>query len=92
MISLSKVAKVYTSSGGTVRIGPVDLGIPAGGITTFIGLSGAGKPTLLTMTRRLLGLDEGVITVAGWTCPRPVARTWPRCCPSCARRTTSSPG
>nr|WP_250649013.1 MULTISPECIES: ATP-binding cassette domain-containing protein [unclassified Actinomyces] len=62
---MSKVAKVYTSSGATVRIGPVDLDIPAGGITTFIGPNGAGKSTLLTMTGRLLGLDEGVITVAG---------------------------
>ncbi|WP_194949167.1 ABC transporter ATP-binding protein [Actinomyces trachealis] len=65
MISLSKVAKVYISSGDTVRIGPVDLDIPAGGITAFIGPNGAGKSTLLTMTGRLLGLDEGVITVAG---------------------------
>lgn len=62
MITLEKVAKVYSSE---VSIGPVDLEIPSGGITAFIGPNGAGKSTLLTMIGRLLGIDEGSIEVAG---------------------------
>lgn len=62
MISLAKVSKSYSSE---VTIGPVDLEIPPGGITAFIGPNGAGKSTLLTMVGRLLGIDDGIITVAG---------------------------
>lgn len=62
MIDLSDVRKVYSSE---VSIGPVSLEIPAGGMTAFIGPNGAGKSTLLTMIGRLLGIDEGSITVAG---------------------------
>lgn len=61
MISLEKVAKNYSNEAG---IGPVDLTIPAGGITALVGPNGAGKSTLLTMIGRLLGIDEGVIKVA----------------------------
>lgn len=68
MITLNDVTKVYSSE---VQIGPVDLSIPAGGITTLVGPNGAGKSTLLTMIGRLLGLDRGVIEVAGYD----VART-----------------
>ncbi|WP_172119463.1 ATP-binding cassette domain-containing protein [Actinomyces faecalis] len=65
MITLTDVSKVYTSCGHTTTIGPVDLEIPAGGITAFIGPNGAGKSTLLTMVGRLLGPDAGTITVGG---------------------------
>lgn len=63
MISLSNVTKHYSSD---VTIGPVDLEVPRGGITALVGPNGAGKSTLLTMVGRLLGLDEGVIEVAGY--------------------------
>lgn len=63
MITLTKVRKDYSSE---VSIGPVDLQIPAGGITALVGPNGAGKSTLLTMIGRLLGLDEGAIEVAGY--------------------------
>ena len=63
MITLNGVAKSYTSD---VRIGPVDLTIPSGGITALVGPNGAGKSTLLTMIGRLLDIDEGVIEVAGY--------------------------
>lgn len=63
MISLEKVAKNYSNE---VGIGPVDLTIPAGGITALVGPNGAGKSTLLTMIGRLLGIDEGVIKVANF--------------------------
>lgn len=63
MITLSAVRKSYSSE---VAIGPVDLQIPAGGITAMVGPNGAGKSTLLTMIGRLLGLDEGAIEIAGY--------------------------
>lgn len=62
MIKLSNVSKAYSSE---TSIGPVDLEIPAGGITALIGPNGAGKSTLLTMVGRLLEMDEGAIEVAG---------------------------
>ncbi|WP_010533310.1 ABC transporter ATP-binding protein [Brachybacterium squillarum] len=63
MITIDKVAKTYSE---TVRIGPVDLEIPAGGVTALVGPNGAGKSTLLTMVGRLLGMDEGTVEVAGY--------------------------
>ncbi|MEV6120070.1 ATP-binding cassette domain-containing protein [Streptomyces sp. NPDC052077] len=63
MITLTRVAKRYTSE---VAIGPVDLTIPAGGITALVGPNGAGKSTLLTMIGRLLGIDSGTIEIAGY--------------------------
>ncbi|WP_416446023.1 ABC transporter ATP-binding protein [Leucobacter sp. HNU] len=56
------VRKQYSDE---VSIGPLDLSIPGGGITALVGPNGAGKSTLLTMMGRLLGMDEGVIEVAG---------------------------
>ncbi len=61
MITLSGVEKAYNSE---VGIGPVNLEIPAGGITALVGPNGAGKSTLLTMIGRLLGMDAGEIHVA----------------------------
>lgn len=63
MIRLSAVEKTYSSE---AAIGPVDLEIPAGGITALIGPNGAGKSTLLTMMGRLLGMDAGKIQVASF--------------------------
>ncbi len=63
MITLDKVYKNYNDK---VEIGPVDLQIPAGGVTSFIGPNGAGKSTLLTMVGRLLDMDDGQIEVAGY--------------------------
>ena len=62
MITLTDVKKNYNNE---VSIGPVNLEIPQGGLTAFVGPNGAGKSTLLTMVGRLLGIDEGVINVAG---------------------------
>ena len=63
MITLSAVKKKYSSD---VAIGPVDLQIPAGGVTALVGPNGAGKSTLLTMIGRLLGMDSGAIEIAGY--------------------------
>lgn len=71
MINLTTVRKDYSSE---VRIGPVDLQIPAGGITALIGPNGAGKSTLLTMIGRLQGLDDGVIEVAGYDVTRTASK------------------
>ncbi|KQZ07174.1 iron ABC transporter ATP-binding protein [Microbacterium sp. Root53] len=68
MITLREVRKSYSDE---VAIGPVDLQIPAGGITALVGPNGAGKSTLLTMIGRLLGIDAGAIEIAGYD----VART-----------------
>ena len=58
MITLESVRKSYADE---VLIGPVDLQIPAGGVTALVGPNGAGKSTLLTMIGRLLGMDSGAI-------------------------------
>lgn len=63
MITLSGVRKDYSS---TVAIGPIELTIPTTGITALIGPNGAGKSTLLTMVGRLMGMDAGVIEIAGY--------------------------
>ena len=63
MITLTDVRKDYTTE---VVIGPVDLQIPAGGVTALVGPNGAGKSTLLTMIGRLLGVDAGTIEIAGY--------------------------
>ncbi|MFV0450846.1 MAG: ABC transporter ATP-binding protein [Propioniciclava sp.] len=63
MITLESVVRRYSSE---VQIGPVDLTIPAGGVTALVGPNGAGKSTLLTMIGRLMGMDEGQIAIAGY--------------------------
>ncbi|MDO4605918.1 MAG: ATP-binding cassette domain-containing protein [Bowdeniella nasicola] len=62
MIELTEVRRDYSSE---VRIGPVDVQIPAGGITALVGPNGAGKSTLLTMIGRLMAMDGGTISVGG---------------------------
>lgn len=56
MIRLKNVTKIYSEK---VKIGPVTLDIPEGGITALVGPNGAGKSTILTMIGRLLDIDEG---------------------------------
>lgn len=63
MITLEQVAKSYSLE---TSIGPVDLSIPAGGITALVGPNGAGKSTLLTMMGRLLDIETGTITVGSF--------------------------
>ncbi|MGO1181900.1 MAG: iron ABC transporter ATP-binding protein [Micrococcaceae bacterium] len=62
MITLENVSRRYSD---TVQIGPVDVEIPAGGITALVGPNGAGKSTILTMIGRLQEVDTGSIRVAG---------------------------
>ncbi len=68
MITLTDVTKSY----GALRVlGPVDLEIPAGGVTALVGPNGAGKSTLLTIVGRLTEATTGLVTVGG----HDVART-----------------
>jgi len=46
-----------------VAIGPVDLTIPAGGITALIGPNGAGKTTLFKMIMGMQSIDKGTFEV-----------------------------
>ncbi|ABS05168.1 ABC transporter ATP-binding protein [Kineococcus radiotolerans] len=62
MIELLGVRKDHSAE---VSIGPVDLRIPAGGVTALVGPNGAGKSTLLTLVGRLLGADAGAVVVGG---------------------------
>nr|WP_275433394.1 ATP-binding cassette domain-containing protein [Corynebacterium imitans] len=57
---MSNVSKAYTED---VAIGPVNIQIPAGGITALVGPNGAGKSTLLTMIGRLLSIDSGTVEI-----------------------------
>lgn len=79
MISIQGVTRTYRSGKSTTTIGPVDLTIPAGGITALVGPNGAGKSTLLTMIGRLQQPDSGQISVGGLnvatTDSRELART-----------------
>ncbi|MEO7589001.1 MAG: ATP-binding cassette domain-containing protein, partial [Arachnia sp.] len=60
MILVSGVTKRY---GKTAVVDDVSLQLPRGGLTAIVGANGAGKSTLLSMIARLLGTDEGAITV-----------------------------
>lgn len=76
MITLSDVSKTY----GDIRaLGPVDLEIPAGGVTALVGPNGAGKSTMLTIVGRLLSADSGRVTVGDFDVvtakPRELAKT-----------------
>lgn len=62
MIVLNNVRKSYTRE---VTIGDLNLEIPSPGITSIIGPNGAGKSTTLLMIGRLLGMDQGQISIAG---------------------------
>ena len=62
MITLENVTKTYS---GETTIGPINVEIPSGGITSLLGPNGAGKSTVLTMMGRLMTPDSGSITVGG---------------------------
>ncbi len=71
MITLTDVTKTY---GGLRVLGPVDLHIPAGGVTALVGPNGAGKSTLLTIVGRLTEPTTGSVTVGGLDVARTPSR------------------
>ncbi|MDO1480926.1 iron ABC transporter ATP-binding protein [Rhodococcus ruber] len=62
MITVRDLAKNYA---GTTVLGPVDIDVPRGGLTSIIGANGAGKSTLLTIVARLLDSDAGSVSIDG---------------------------
>jgi osmoprotectant transport system ATP-binding protein len=54
-----------TYPGGTIAIGNVDLTIPAGEFTVFLGPSGSGKSTLVRTINRLIEPTAGAVFVDG---------------------------
>lgn len=62
MIQVTAVSKSY---GRSLVVDDVSLTLPVGGLTAIVGANGAGKSTLLGMIARLLGVDDGSITVGG---------------------------
>ncbi|WP_203568422.1 iron ABC transporter ATP-binding protein [Aestuariimicrobium ganziense] len=76
MIEVSGVTKAYAR---TVVVDDVTISLQPGGITSIVGANGAGKSTLLSMIARLVGMDDGHISVGGLDVssadPRELART-----------------
>ncbi len=54
-----------TYPGGTTAVGSVDLTIPAGEFTVFLGPSGSGKSTLVRTINRLIEPTSGVVLLDG---------------------------
>jgi len=61
-LAIRGLVKIY---GNLVAVADLSLDIPTGSFFGIVGPNGAGKSTLLTMIGRLLGIDEGTITVGG---------------------------
>ena len=55
----------FTYPGGTKALRSVSLRIPAGQITALVGLSGAGKSTIVNLLDKFYAPDSGTITLDG---------------------------
>jgi ABC-2 type transport system ATP-binding protein len=62
LLQVSALAKRFAGGNG---VSHVSLSVPAGSITGFIGVNGAGKSTTLRCVMGLLGLDAGEIRLFG---------------------------
>ena len=63
MITFDDVSKVFTD--GTTAVDQLNLEIPDGKLTVFVGSSGSGKTTALRMINRMIEPTSGTITVNG---------------------------
>jgi osmoprotectant transport system ATP-binding protein len=63
MISFEKVSKTFDD--GTTAVDSLNLDIPTGKLTVFVGSSGSGKTTALRMINRMVDPTSGTITVDG---------------------------
>ena len=65
MSSLITIQSLEKSFGRTRALGGVDLDIPAGKVTAFLGPNGSGKTTTIKCAMNLHAADAGRITVLG---------------------------
>ena len=63
MIIFEKVSKVFAD--GTTAVDDLNLEVPNGKLTVFVGSSGSGKTTALRMINRMIEPTSGTITVDG---------------------------
>lgn len=63
MIVFDKVSKVFAD--GTTAIDRLDLSVPTGELTVFVGSSGSGKTTALRMINRMIEPTSGTIAIDG---------------------------
>lgn len=63
MITFDKVSKVFAD--GTTAVDRLNLEVPDGELTVFVGSSGSGKTTALRMINRMIEPTSGTITVDG---------------------------
>ena len=63
MITFDDVSKVFAD--GTTAVDQLNLEIPDGKLTVFVGSSGSGKTTALRMINRMIEPTSGTITVDG---------------------------
>ena len=63
MITFDKVSKVFAD--GTTAVDRLNLVVPDGKLTVFVGSSGSGKTTALRMINRMIEPTSGTITVNG---------------------------
>ncbi len=63
MIEFKNVTKVYDN--GTVGLNTINLTIEEGNFVGIIGLSGAGKSTILRAINRLIDITDGEIIIDG---------------------------
>ena len=62
-IVFDRVSKVFAD--GTTAVDRLDLAVPEGRLTVFVGSSGSGKTTALRMINRMVEPTSGTVTVGG---------------------------
>lgn len=63
MITFEEVSKVFDD--GTTAVDRLNLDVPSGKLTVFVGSSGSGKTTALRMINRMIEPTSGVIAIDG---------------------------
>ncbi|ORA20084.1 ABC transporter ATP-binding protein [Mycobacterium arosiense] len=63
MIVFDRVSKAFAD--GTMAVNQLDLSVPNGELTVFVGSSGSGKTTALRMINRMIEPSSGIIAIDG---------------------------
>lgn len=63
MITFDEVSKVFGD--GTTAVDRLNLEVPSGKLTVFVGSSGSGKTTALRMINRMIEPTSGTIAIDG---------------------------